>query len=119
MSPEQEHHTYPAPERVCEMALKLTNQQEAPASNWLTRRYNDDRISVTTNPNRRPNITIEIFQDPNTPITVFTAHHNEPGYPSRYNPGRWTGYLHQLVLQHTEPDEERFRPIDDSAIFPE
>lgn len=119
MSSESQRREFPTPERICELALKLTAGQNPSPSDGSTKNFADHRISVTTSPSRRPNITVEIFQDRNSPVTVFTAHDNEPGYPTRYNPGRWTKYLHQLVQQNTAPEDERFMTIDDSELFPD
>lgn len=120
MTAEQETpHSHPAPERICELAVRLTGEQEASPSDWVTRNFKDHRLSVTTNPNRRPNITVDILPEREDPVRVFEAQQNEPGYPMRYNPGRWTGYLHQIVQQTTAPNDERFTPVDDSQLFPE
>ena len=106
----------PAPERIYEMAQRVTAAQPA-LPDGSAQEYHDSLISITTQLSRRPNIVVEIRRGDERQL-VFAAQRNEPGYPLRYNPGRWITHLEELAEQ-ADADDERFMKIDDSDVFPD
>ena len=105
------------PEEICRAARKLT--EGIPTGFWNhAAEFRDGRIRVTVKGSQPAQVSIDILRGEQE-IPVFRAQMNEPGYPHRYNPGRWTRYLAEAADNVSRGGSEMFEPIDDSDVFPE
>lgn len=107
------------PKEIWDDAMTVVQDKgkEVTTPHTTIRNYHDHFIDITLmGPSTHPRIAVEVSRDDQLHL-VFTASHNSPAKPGRYNPGRWTHYLNELA-EHARSQHETLKPFDDARLFP-